>query len=75
MSDWKVRNCKLASKRVANFITFISEAFAFIKKPETISTETFDEKRKKLKLVIKSKIRKAKSDQRKNEKFSKKRKV
>lgn len=51
------------------------EAFAFIKKPETISAEAFDEKRKKLKQVIKSKIRKARSDQRQQDKPSKKRKV
>ena len=59
-----------------NFMHFIiSEAFAFIKKAEKISTEAFNEKRTKLKQVIKSKIRKARSDQRRNEKFSQKRKV
>lgn len=56
-------------------IYIFTEAFAFIKKPESISSEAFGEKRKKLQQVIKSKIRKARSDKRKNEKPSKKRKV
>lgn len=54
---------------------FIPEAFAFIKKSENTPTEVFDAKRKQLKQVIKSKIRKARSDQRKSEKTSKKRKL
>lgn len=54
---------------------FISEAFAFIKKSDNMPTDVFDAKRKQLKQVIKSKIRKARSDQRKSDKTSKKRKV
>ena len=54
-------------------VLFIPEAFAFIKR-EAINAEEFGAKRQKLKSLIKTKIRKAKSDQRKNENFTKKRK-
>lgn len=54
------------------FLTlYFLEAFAFIKKGEIISSEAFGDKRKKLREVIKSKIRKARSDNRKNEKLPK----
>lgn len=70
----KKKSCQNSSHAKLNF-QFISEAFAFIKKSDKMPTEAFDEKRKQLKQVIKSKIRKARSDQRKSEKTSKKRKV
>lgn len=67
-------NCQ-PSSFLTEFPFIFTEAFAFIKKTEKISSEEFSAKRTKLKQVVKSKIRKARSDQRRNVKFSKKRKV
>lgn len=53
---------------------FFTEAFAFVKREE-VTAEEFGAKRLKLKSLIKQKVRKARSDQRKNESFSKKRKT